>query len=93
MKKMTEISKELLELDLPIGLVIVELTPELPIVCANDMFVKMMGCSSEEDLHAAYRGSAWAFVYPPDVKWLKAYAALRVGTTEAYEIAYRALRK
>ncbi|MEG1571321.1 MAG: ATP-binding protein [Clostridia bacterium] len=93
MKKMTEISKELLNLELPIGLVIVEISPELPIVCANDMFVKMMGFSSEEELFAAYIGSAWAYVYPPDVKWLKAYAASRVGSTEAYEIAYRALRK
>ncbi|MEG1192481.1 MAG: ATP-binding protein [Clostridia bacterium] len=93
MKKLAEIEADLIDLALPIGLVIAEATSRLPIICVNDMFVKLLGFSNAEELIDAYDGSAWAFVSPLDVGRLTAYAATRMGRSEAYEITYRALRK
>ncbi|MEF9896437.1 MAG: PAS domain S-box protein, partial [Clostridia bacterium] len=93
MKKLAEIEADLIDLALPIGLVIAEAAPRLPIICVNDMFVKLLGFSNAEELIDAYDGSAWAFVSPLDVERLTSYAATRMGSSEAYEITYRALRK
>ncbi|MEG1758764.1 MAG: PAS domain-containing protein, partial [Oscillospiraceae bacterium] len=46
-----------------------------------------------DELLAANDGSAWAFVSPPDLERLMPYAATRMGTSEAYEITYRAIKK
>ncbi|MEG2038884.1 MAG: hypothetical protein RRZ73_04060, partial [Oscillospiraceae bacterium] len=74
MKKLSEIKEELINLALPIGLVIVQTAPELPILCVNDMFVEMLGFSDADELISAYHSSAWEFVSPLDVSRLKAYA-------------------
>ncbi|MEG2138250.1 MAG: PAS domain-containing protein, partial [Oscillospiraceae bacterium] len=42
---------------------------------------------------AAFHNSSWAFVSPLDTERLARYAATRLGTTKAYTIDYRALRK
>ncbi|MEF9983021.1 MAG: PAS domain-containing protein [Oscillospiraceae bacterium] len=93
MKNLSEIKEDLLSLALPIGLVIAESTPSLPIICVNDFFVQMLGYSDADELFAKCNGSAWEFVSPADIKRLTAYAATRVGTSEAYEITYQAIRK
>ncbi|MEG0780722.1 MAG: PAS domain S-box protein, partial [Oscillospiraceae bacterium] len=93
MKKLSEIQEDLINLALPIGLVIADAGPRLPILCVNDLFVQMLGFSSQEELLVANDSSAWAFVSPLDKRRLEAYATTRVGTTEAYEITYRAIRK
>ncbi|MEG2174535.1 MAG: hypothetical protein RR135_03490, partial [Oscillospiraceae bacterium] len=85
MKKLSEIQEDLINLALPIGLVIAEASPKLPILCVNDFFVKMLGFSDEDELFAAYDGSAWKFVSPPDIERLAPYASTRIGTSEAYE--------
>ncbi|MEG2678619.1 MAG: PAS domain S-box protein, partial [Oscillospiraceae bacterium] len=93
MKKLAEIQEHLMGLGLPIGLVIAEASPTLPIICVNDMFVEMLGFDSQEELIAAFHNSSWAFVSPLDTARLTHYAATRLGTTKAYTIDYRALRK
>ncbi|MEG2087989.1 MAG: ATP-binding protein, partial [Angelakisella sp.] len=93
MKKLSEIQANLMELALPIGLVVAEASPRLPILCINDMFVNMLGFSEKNELLSAYDGSAWAFVSPLDVERLTDYAVTRMGTSEAYEITYRAIKK
>ncbi|MEG1878882.1 MAG: ATP-binding protein, partial [Pseudoflavonifractor sp.] len=93
MKNLLEIEEDLTSLTLPIGLVIAEASPRLPILYANDMFVELLGFSNLAELMETYEGSAWAFVSPADVERLAPYADTRMGTTEAYEIIYRARRK
>ncbi|MEG0824718.1 MAG: ATP-binding protein [Oscillospiraceae bacterium] len=93
MKKLAEIQERLMDLALPIGLVIAEASPTLPILCVNDMFVEMLGFDSQEELIAAFHNSSWAFVSPLDTARLTHYAATRLGTTKAYTIVYRAQRK
>ncbi|MEG2000905.1 MAG: ATP-binding protein [Evtepia sp.] len=93
MKALSEIQSDLINLALPIGLVIVEASDRLPILCVNDTFVKMLGFSDIDAFYAENDGSAWTFVSPLDVERLRIYAATRVGTSEAYEITYRALKK
>ncbi|MEG0803961.1 MAG: PAS domain-containing protein, partial [Pygmaiobacter sp.] len=93
MKKFADITEDLINLSLPIGMVIAEAAPGLPILCVNDMFVAMLGFSDADELLEANHHSAWAFVSPLDVPRLEAYAATRIGTDEAYKITYRALCK
>ncbi|MEG1790284.1 MAG: ATP-binding protein [Oscillospiraceae bacterium] len=93
MKKLLETKNDLITLALPIGLIIAEASDGLPIICVNDTFVNMLGFSDSDELLIANNGSAWAFVSPLDVERLTLYAATRLGTTEAYEITYRAIKK
>ncbi|MEG1684208.1 MAG: PAS domain S-box protein, partial [Oscillospiraceae bacterium] len=93
MKKFQEIQEDLINLALPIGLVIAVADSKLSILCVNALFVQMLGFSSQEELLAAYDSSAWAFVSPLDRRRLEEYAATRIGTSEPYEITYRAIRK
>ncbi|MEG2119356.1 MAG: ATP-binding protein, partial [Pseudoflavonifractor sp.] len=44
-------------------------------------------------MFAANHGSAWGFVSPADAERLAPYAATRMGSSEAYEITYRAIKK
>ncbi|MEG2119757.1 MAG: PAS domain-containing protein, partial [Pseudoflavonifractor sp.] len=93
MKSLAEIQEDLESLALPIGLVIAEASPTLPILYVNDFFVKLLGFSDMAELVAAYDGSAWKFVSPPDVARLTSYSRTRMGSSEAYEITYRAIKK
>ncbi|MEG1997345.1 MAG: PAS domain-containing protein, partial [Clostridiales bacterium] len=93
MKKLAEIKEDLINLVLPIGLVIAEASPRLPIISVNEFFVQMLGFADADELLAVNNGSAWAFVSPLDVERLTHYAATRMGTSEAYEITYRAIKK
>ncbi|MEG0832539.1 MAG: ATP-binding protein [Oscillospiraceae bacterium] len=93
MKRLSEITHDLINLKLPIGLVIAGATPTLPILCVNDMFVKMLGFCDMNELIAANGGTAWGFVSPTDKERLTLYAATRIGTSEPYEITYRAIKK
>ncbi|MEG2366791.1 MAG: ATP-binding protein [Oscillospiraceae bacterium] len=93
MKKLSEITADLKNLSLPIGLVIAETAPTLPILFGNDMFIEMLGFSDMDELLKAFHSSCWEFVSPMDRERLGNYAKTRVGTSEAYEITYRAIRK
>ncbi|MEG2436029.1 MAG: ATP-binding protein [Ruthenibacterium sp.] len=93
MEKLSKIQEGLLNLDLPIGLVIVEASQKLPLICANDTFVNMLGYATKDELFAACNGSAWCFTSPLDLPRLMSYAATRIGTSTSYEITYRALCK
>ncbi|MEG2770662.1 MAG: hypothetical protein RR902_07555, partial [Oscillospiraceae bacterium] len=73
MKKLSEITDNLLEFDLPIGLVIADTSPNLSIICVNNTFVKMLGFSDMNELITANKGSAWTFVSPLDVERLSFY--------------------
>ncbi|MEG1579502.1 MAG: PAS domain-containing protein, partial [Oscillospiraceae bacterium] len=93
MKKLSELKQELTDLALPIGLLIARADSALTILFANQTFTQMLGYADEEEFLTALNGSSWAFVAPEDVQRLQAYAATRLGQTEAYEIAYRVIRK
>ncbi|MEG0168357.1 MAG: PAS domain-containing protein, partial [Ruthenibacterium sp.] len=80
-------------LALPIGLLIARADSALTILFANQTFTQMLGYADEEEFLTALNGSSWAFVAPEDVQRLQDYAATRLGQTEAYEIAYRVIRK
>ncbi|MEG1946133.1 MAG: ATP-binding protein [Lachnospiraceae bacterium] len=93
MKKFSEVKKELMQLSLPIGLVIVTAYPEYHIIFANEKFCEMIGITeNNKPLQTIYK-SAWNFVYKADVDWLKELAALRSGQSEPYEVAYRMVKK
>ncbi|MEG2001293.1 MAG: PAS domain-containing protein, partial [Evtepia sp.] len=93
MKKLSKIKKDLIDLALPIGMVIAETSPRLPILWVNDMFVEMLGFSDSDELIKAFDASSWNFVSPLDRERLKLYAETRIGTADPYEITYRVLRK
>ncbi|MEG1988562.1 MAG: PAS domain-containing protein [Oscillibacter sp.] len=93
MKKLSELKQELTDLALPIGLLIARADSALTILFANQTFTQMLGYADEKEFLTALNGSSWAFVAPEDVQRLQDYAATRLGQTEAYEIAYRVIRK
>ncbi|MEG2207617.1 MAG: PAS domain-containing protein [Clostridia bacterium] len=93
MKKLSEIRDDLKNLSLPIGLVIAEASPTLPILYVNELLVRLLGYSDMNELIAGNHGSAWSFVSPMDAERLAPYAATLMGSSEPYEITYRAIKK
>ncbi|MEG1639512.1 MAG: ATP-binding protein [Ruthenibacterium sp.] len=93
MKKRLETEMDFASLSLPIGLAIVAATPTLPILFANELFIKMLGFDTLDAFCAAYDNSAWNYVYPADLDRLRKAAAERNGKFEPYEIDYRAIKK
>ncbi|MEG1781683.1 MAG: ATP-binding protein, partial [Oscillospiraceae bacterium] len=93
MKKFSDMKSDLMDLALPIGLAIVKATPNLDIVFTNEVFTNMLGFEDSGELMSIYKSSAWNFVYRDDMQMLKAFARSRIGVTDPYEIAYRAVKK
>ncbi|MEG1637899.1 MAG: ATP-binding protein [Erysipelotrichaceae bacterium] len=93
MKKIEEIKRDFIELSLPIGLLICKADEKFSLIFANDMFVKMFGYDTMEELFEAYHHSAWNCVIPEDIERLKTSAIMRSGKFDAYEISYRAIKK
>ncbi|MEG1810417.1 MAG: ATP-binding protein [Clostridia bacterium] len=93
MKKLSEIEADFIELSLPIGLMVIAASMDFEILFANEMFAKMLGCDSADELLQIYHRSAWNCVYPQDRDYLKEAAAKRNGKFEPCEIICRAVKK
>ncbi|MEG0585101.1 MAG: PAS domain-containing protein [Christensenellaceae bacterium] len=92
MKRFSEIKADIMRLSLPIGLVIVTAYPDYRIIFANEKFCEMLGFDQEKRPLQQYHESAWEYVYPEDIEWLREFADKRTGDGEPYEIAYRAVK-
>ncbi|MEG2452619.1 MAG: ATP-binding protein [Clostridium sp.] len=93
MKRFSEIKEELMKLSLPIGLIIVTAYPDYDIIFANTKFCEMLGFEDENANNSLNHTSAWDYVYPNDVVWLKNLASNRNGNSELYKVAYRLVKK
>ncbi|MEG2120175.1 MAG: PAS domain-containing protein, partial [Pseudoflavonifractor sp.] len=84
---------ELMKLSLPIGILIVSAYPDYNILFANGKFRQMLGYSEEDAPLQSIHRSAWDYIASADLARLRAEATLRNGAPEAYEIAYRMVKK
>ncbi|MEG1859101.1 MAG: PAS domain-containing protein, partial [Christensenellaceae bacterium] len=74
MKRFSEIKADIMRLSLPIGLVIVTAYPDYRIVFANEKFCEMLGFDQNQRPLQQYHESAWEYVYPEDIEWLREFA-------------------
>ncbi|MEF9941928.1 MAG: PAS domain-containing protein [Lachnospiraceae bacterium] len=93
MKNLNEMKATLMNLSLPIGVAIIEESPELKILYTNEMFTKMLGFDDMEDFIKTYQHSAWKCIYFEDLQRLQEAAPTRIGIYEPYEVSYRVVKK
>ncbi|MEG0571080.1 MAG: PAS domain-containing protein [Oscillospiraceae bacterium] len=93
MKKLMDIKSDFLELSMPMALIVVKMSDKLEILFANEIFVKLLGCETFDELRDFYHDSAWNFVSQEDFASLHEKIKQREGKTDPFEVSYRAVKK